>query len=508
MTTGWRGIETTAAWQVHANGERLRLDGDLVEQRAMSVRLAVARPVHPMSGTVEGAVSGHAPTVPRLLDRKVAVPDRVTGYLDRAALVERAMPTRRRLTVLKAPAGFGKTVLLAECCRRLREDGVPTAWVSVDEQDEPAVLDTYIAYAFQCAAAGIVAGLADLATSAPGRTGGRAEALSKIALSEIAARDVPFVLVFDELERLESRGSATLLEFLLTEGPANLHLAFASRRLPAGVNVAGAVLEGRAAVLSADDLRFSRAEVAEFFDGKLTGKRLAAVTSESAGWPFALRIRLNELSAGGRPEGALSQELVENWVESRLFAGLGPDDREFLLDIGLFERLDVALLDDVLERSDSRRRLAAMSLLAGLLEPIRDGATEVWRMHPLLRNHCVRQRCRETPQRYQAVHGRIAGALARRGRTAAAIWHAAEAGKAALAGDIMERAGGVFVLFREGAGQLQAADRRLSEAVIAERPRLELVRCLSLILSGRLAEAKERYRSLAARGGQPGGGRG
>ena len=57
------------------------------------------------------------------------------------------MPTRRKLTVLKASAGFGKTTLLAECCRRLRRDGVPTAWVSLDEQDEAEALDIYIAFA-------------------------------------------------------------------------------------------------------------------------------------------------------------------------------------------------------------------------------------------------------------------------------------------------------------------------------------------------------------------------
>ena len=74
---------------------------------------------------------------PWLLRQKITVPDRVPGYVHRAELVSRALPTRRRLTVLNASGGFGKTTLLAECCRRLRQDGVATAWVSLDEQDEP-----------------------------------------------------------------------------------------------------------------------------------------------------------------------------------------------------------------------------------------------------------------------------------------------------------------------------------------------------------------------------------
>ena len=64
---------------------------------------------------------------PWLLTQKVTVPDRVARYVHRPELTDRTMPTQRRLTVLRASGGFGKTVLLAECCRRLRADGVATA---------------------------------------------------------------------------------------------------------------------------------------------------------------------------------------------------------------------------------------------------------------------------------------------------------------------------------------------------------------------------------------------
>ena len=443
--------------------------------------------------------SGDERPLPWLLRQKIAVPDRVAGYLDRAGLVERAMPTHRRLTVLTAPGGFGKTTLLAECCRRLRDDGVPIAWVSVDEQDEPAVLDTYIAYACQSVAPGAVAGSENLAVSGSVKARGGSESRTGLAVREIAELDEPFVLVFDELERLPNPGSAALLNFLLQRGPPNLHLAFACRQLPDGLNIAGAVLEGRAAIVSTDDLRFSQSEVADFFEGELSPPRLAVVMSESAGWPFALRISRNEMESGERGNG---REFVENWVESRLFAGLGAEDREFLLDIGLFEWMDAALLDDVLERSDSMRRIDTMPFLVGLLEPVRDGATVIWRLHPLIREHCARRRFRETPQRFRTIHRRIAETLMRRGETAAAMRHAVEAGEPALAGDFMERAGGVRLWIRGGPVQFQAAARWLGEDVVGARPRLALVHCLALVLSGRLEEARERYRCVAA---SPGG---
>ncbi len=443
---------------------------------------------------------GGAPPLPWLLPRKIAVPDRAADQLDRARLADRAMPTRRRLTVLKAPGGFGKTTLLAQCCRRLREDGVPVAWITVDADDEPAVLDTYIAWACQSAAAGAATRPETIAMPAPGdpETGTR----TAHAARAIAVLDGPFVLVFDEIERLADPGSAALLEFLLRRGPANLHLAFACRALPPGLNLAGDVLDGRAAMLSSDDLRFTRSEVADFFRGRLSRPRLAALMSESAGWPFAVRVARNETETGERDGARAARELAENWIDSRLLAGLGDDDREFLLDLALFEWIDAALLDEVMEHHGSMRRIGAMPALSGLLEPVRDGGADSWRLHPLLREHCARRRLREAPQRFRAVHRRISDALARRDETVAAMRHAAEAGEPGLAGAVLERAGGVLLWLREGTVQLLAADRWLREDVIAARPRLALVRCLALLLAGRLEEARQRYDCVS---GPPGG---
>ena len=449
-------------------------------------------------GNADGAArSGDERPLPWLLDRKIAVPERAAGHLERGGLMAEAMPTRRRLTVLQAPGGFGKTTLLAECCRQLGDDGVRTAWVSLDEQDEPGVLDSYIAYACQRAAEDAVAGAEDDRFAHSGTTPGGNGSRTALAVRAIADLDGPFVLVFDEVERLGSPDSAALLEFLLRSGPPNLHLAFACRELPAGVNVAGAVLDGRAAIFSAEDLRFSRSEVAAFFDGEITGERLSAVMTESAGWPFALRVCRNEMASGRRGEALAAQSFVENWVETRLFEGLGPEEREFLLDIGLFEWMDAALVDEVLERGDSMRRLATMPVLAGMLEPVRDRETDVWRLHPLIREHCVRRRFRDTAGRFRTVHRRIADALERRGRTVDAMRHAVEAGEPALAGGMLERAGGVGLHVRNGAAQFLAADRLLGADVVRASPRLALVRCLALMLSGRMNEAGDRYRSTA-----------
>ena len=401
------------------------------------------------------------------------------------------MPTRRKLTVLKASAGFGKTTMLAECCRRLRRDGVPTAWVSLDERDEAEVLDIYIASA--CHGAGL-----DL-LNVPHPDPVIEEPVRRVDLVVRGIQTLagPFVIAFDEAERLRDPASVSLLEFLLQRGPPNLHLAIACRQIPNGLDVAGAVLDSRAEVFTTEQLRFSKSEVARFFNLSLSRRQLAAEIERSLGWPFALQISRNQLERGADGDTGIARDLVENWIESRLFAGLGRDDRDFLLDVGLFDWMDAALLEEVLQRVDSMRRLESMRVLAGLLESVGSGAIEGWRLHPLVRGYCAERRLQENPRRFRVVNRRIAETLMRRGDTVSAVHHAVKGGDPESIGRILEQAGGVRLWVREGFVPIRAADRYMNEGIIATRPRLALVRCLVLLMSRRLDEARTLFREVA-----------
>ncbi len=412
----------------------------------------------------------------------------MAGYLPRPELEERALPTHRRLTVLRASGGFGKTTLMAECCRRLRRDRVPTAWVSLDENDEPGVLDVYIA--FSCASAGL-----DLLDAAPAEetAGGPAGRIGAV-VHAIESFGRPFVIAFDELERLNS-ASVPLLAFLLRRGPSNLHLVFAGREIPDGLDVASPLLGGHARALETEDLRFSRAEVARFFDLRLSRRALTKEIDRSAGWPVALRISRNSMEREANDGRHRTDGFAGNWIESRLLATLGRRDREFVLDMSLLDWIDAALLDEVLQQSDSMRRLESMAVLTGLLEPLNDGGTRRWRLHPLVREHCSGRRLREDPERFAAVHRRIAAAMAKRRETTTAMRHAMEGRDPLLAGRIAEQAGGVRLWVRNGVPELQQANRLLTNDAVSESPRLKLLRCMALALAGQGNEARVLYKA-------------
>ena len=418
---------------------------------------------------------------------RVSVPEPPVRHLVRADLLQRCMPTNQRMTLLQAGGGFGKTTLLAECCRTLRAAGVPTAWLSLDERDDPVLLDNYLALAFQHAGIDVLGPLrsGDTDLDVPSH---RTALLGRA----IEAHPGPCVLVLDELERLRDPRSVALLNSLLQSNPGGLHVALACRELPAGLDVGTGVLSGQTALLTTEDLRFSRAEIAQFFDQRLSNRELARVEKESAGWPIALRMRDNEGDRAATDAARVMRNVVGNWVGSRLLYDLSDADRDLVLDAGLLDWIDGELLDEVLQQPDSIARLEAVAGLQGLLEPVW-GKSGVRRLHPLVREHCVTQRQRETPHRYRSVHRRTARALARRGDTIAAMRHASEAGDPVLVGQTLLDAGAIRLWVQEGGDRLVVADRYLTDEAVEAHPQLALVRCVARITTGRLKEARHEF---------------
>lgn len=438
------------------------------------------------------------PDAPWLLRHRVELPDPIKGWVRRSDVEGRCVLTDRRLTVLHAPGGFGKTALLARCCRTLRSQGLAVAWLSLDEEDGSESVATYLALAFERAGLATF-DAADERGAEAFRTDleadSQAEYRINLLLRALERHGAPCVLALDEVERLQSAEAVALINALLRRAPSHLHVGMAFRERPAGLAIAMFTLEGQGATVTADDLRFSTADISRFFGQKLSRRELAAVAADSAGWPLALHMRRNADRQGGST--AAGDDTAAGWIETRLWRGLSAADRDFVLDIALFDRLDPELVDEVTGTRNAGRRILSMGALAGLLSTV-GGRGSTIRLHPLIQGYCEKRRFEEAPERFRAIHRGIAEALARRGRAIEGLRHAAEAGDTALLGRIAESTGGVRLWLDQGLDALRTVDGLLTEEVLSKHPRLALVRCVALTAAGDVKGAWRLHDAAAA----------
>ena len=222
---------------------------------------------------------------------------------------------------------------------------------------------------------------------------------------------------------------------------------------------------------------------------------------------MALRID-RSIRAAGSAEGVERRKaLTRDFLDARLLRRLSDRDRALLLDLAVFDWVDMNLADEVFESTDTRLRVDALVVLDGLLTPV-DGNGDVRRLHPLLREHCVRVLASQDPARKIQLHRRIAEALARRGHMIPAWRHAGETGDGQFLGRMMERVGVFRMWLREGLTCLAATDRFLTPVLLEEFPRLALIRCVAQRLRLEFDEARALFQAterkldeVAPRGG-------
>jgi len=279
-----------------------------------------------------------------LLETKLHVPAGRRSLVPRPRLSERlSRGTESALTLVSAPAGFGKTTLLTEWLSTVPAEGRSVAWLSVDQRDnDPALFWTYVATALQTAEPAVGAGALALLQSAQSST----EAVLSSLLNDLSGVADDVVLVLDDYHLIEARDVQDGMTFLLEHLPSRVHLVLATRAAPplplARLRARGDLVEVRVA-----DLRFTAAEAAAYLEQVgllLTPTDVATLEGRTEGWIAALQ--LAALSMQGRADVA------------EFIAGFAGDDR-YIVDY---------LVEEVLQRQsgDVRSFLLQTSILGRL----------------------------------------------------------------------------------------------------------------------------------------------
>ena len=427
-----------------------------------------------------------------LLATKLYVPRPRPGFVLRPRLVEGLdHGLAQGFTLVCAPAGFGKTALLADWARRAQR---PVAWLSLDRGDnDPARFWRHVVAALGQVRPGVAEQVAPLlGPPAPPSFEGLVTAL----INELAGHpdQGEVVLVLDDYHLIEAEPVHASLAFLLEHRPPELQLVLACRADPP-LPLARLRGRGQLAELRAADLRFTAEEAGALLrqavgpDVVLPGAAVAALAARTEGW--AVGLQLAALSLGGRSDVAGfvasfsgSYRYVLDYLAEEVLEGQPEPLRAFLLETSVLERLSGGLCDAVTGRSDSQALLERVERANLFLVPL-DEVRGWWRYHQLFADLLRARLQQERPERVAGLHRAAAAWLEAHGLADDAVRHALDADDAPWAARLIEVHIDGQILRSEGA-TLQRWLASLPAELVGTRPRLLLAQAFLALLTGKV----------------------
>jgi LuxR family maltose regulon positive regulatory protein len=427
-----------------------------------------------------------------VLTTKLHVPRPSLGFLPRLRLVSQLDEgLARGMTLISAPAGFGKTILLADWIQRRLP---PVAWLSLDAGDnDPTRFWRHAASALDRVVPGIIDQVASLLGSLAPSWDGFVSAL----INELVAQPGEVLLVLDDYHLIESPLVHASLTFLLEHRPPRLHLVLASRADPP-LPLARLRARGQLTELRAADLRFTTEEVRAFLrvavGSDLPEAAAEALAKRTEGW--AAGLQLAALSLQGQPDvlefvASFSgrHRYVLDYLTEEVLDRQTEQVREFLLETSVLERLSGELCDAVTGRTDGQRMLEAIERANLFLVPL-DEARGWWRYHHLFAELLLVRLQLERPERVPLLHRTAASWHDAHGLVDDAIRHAVAAGDLGGVTRLIERHFDALVLRSEGA-TVQRWIASLPAELIGSRPRLLLGQARLALLSGRVETVED-----------------
>ena len=359
--------------------------------------------------------------VPKAKTTMPHVPARHVGRARLLALLDAAEPGA--LLLVSAPAGYGKTQLLAEWAAR-RPDRV--AWLSLDDDDRvaPRFWAAVLAALRGCTAAGPVLDGLD-----PAQDG--------FLVRLLAALDrVPFPvdLILDDVHALRPGAAAVrALAALVRERPRALRLVLAGRADPP-LPIARLRLSGELREIRARDLAFSADEAAALLAGAdlvLLPDQVRTLVDQTAGWAAGLRLAALSVRGAGDVDRFLADlagnsKAISDYLVGEVLSALPSGTAEVLRAVSVCDELSAGLAVALTGRPDAGEVLASLERETALVRSFGEGRT-AYRVHPLLRAHLLLDLRRRHPEQVACLHAAAADWFIARGQPARALAHARHA---------------------------------------------------------------------------------
>ncbi|WP_147385492.1 LuxR C-terminal-related transcriptional regulator [Oleomonas cavernae] len=348
------------------------------------------------------------------------------------------------VTLVRAPAGFGKTTLLADWRKRLLFDGSRVAWLSLDEHDnEPAQLLSYLLgaldQAFENDRAVTTSFLSASGNLAPNLVAG-------FIVNEVQQLSDDIYVFLDDVHDLNAPAALSILYDLIHYAPPNLHFVLAGR--PAiRLGLSRLKVQGRVQETDIAEMRFDISEAIEFF--RLRGHDLLRLTDidtlnqATEGWVAGLCLASQSLARKKNVSEFVETfcgqtKEITDYIRDTVFRQIDEEDRRWLVRISIFSRFCPALCDEVLERADSAARIARLVEEVPFIIPL-EGAEGWARLHPLLREFLAGEVKLLAHDEFVGLHRRAAQWFSAREAISEAIHHAIEEGDSTWAIQLIAR---------------------------------------------------------------------
>jgi len=391
----------------------------------------------------------------------------------------------RKIILVSAPAGFGKTSLLADW---LRSTPLPAAWLSLDEDDNDfARFLTYLTAALQGLDASLDDTALDLLQSPQPELN---KAALAALLNQIERIQTEATLVLDDYHFIQDPDIHQALDYLLNYLPPTLHLVISSRADPplglARLRGQGTLLEVRLA-----DLRFSEEEAGNFLSQEVVhpipAREVSLLTARTEGWISGLQMAAISLQGKEDPRAFIqsfsgSNKYILDYLIEEVLQRQTPEIQEFLLQTSLLERLNGELCDALVGRRDSQRVLEELEKANLFLIPL-DERREWYRYHKLFRDLLNHRLALAQADHIPNLHLKASRWYEDRGWIAEAIDHALEAGDHSKAAALIAQEA-EHTLMRSEVNTYQSWIDRLPEGVVEKNPNLAFYEAWARMLKG------------------------
>jgi len=434
-----------------------------------------------------------------LLRTKLYIPPVRPGLVPRPRLIQRldeGLRLGHRLTLVSAPAGFGKTTLLSEWVARC---GRPVVWLSLDEGDNaPKRFWAYVVAAFQTVLPRV--GEATLAVLQLPQLP-PAEAILTPLLNDLAAGPNDVILVLDDYHVISAEAIHEGIAFLLDHQSQGLHLGLSTRAAPP-FSIVRLRARGQLTELRDAGLRFTAGETEAFLNNlmglELSPEDVKALAARTEGWIVGLQ--LAALSMQGRSDVqefvaafAGSHHYILEYLTEEVLSRQSPPVQHFLTRTSILDRFCVPLGDAVTGRDDGDAMLAYLQQ-NNLFVVSLDNDRRWYRYHRLFAD-LLRDRLRQEvgAEDLAELHRRASAWHEANGSLGEAVEHALAAGDFKGVARLAEQAARASLLDSRLTTLLGWLET-LPERVLHARPRLRIYRAWALFLNGQLDLAEQMLR--------------